>query len=84
MQLSEQAIRQFIEQDIRPKVRVDGGDIVFEGLSGSEVTLVAHADCATCIVADNCLRGWIEQQLGARFGTPLRVRVVKRRPYFTK
>lgn len=80
----ETGVRQFIEEFVRPKVRVDGGDIRFAALEADTVVLTAYADCATCPAAGECLAWWIEKELAARFGRPLRVRINREVPYFAR
>lgn len=84
MPVTQADVRQFIEDFIRPKVRVDGGDIQFVALDADEVVLDAHADCAYCPAASECLKWWIEKELSARFGGTLRVRIHHQAPYFKR
>jgi Fe-S cluster biogenesis protein NfuA len=81
---SEANVRDFIETFVRPKTRVDGGDLRFAALEGDTVVLTAYADCATCPSVGDCLPAWIEKQLAARFGRPLRVRINREPPYFAR
>lgn len=82
--LDSGAIGRFVEEQLRPKVRNDGGDVTFEGLHGNTVRLVAYADCATCPATDPCLKWWVERELARVTGTPLQVVIEKRPPYFTR
>ncbi len=77
-------IERFVQSELRPKVRNDGGDITFEALEGDEVRLAARADCATCSATDACLKWWIERELERFAGQPLRAVIEKRAPYFTR
>lgn len=77
-------IERFVETELRPKVRNDGGDITFEGFEGDTVRLAARADCATCTATDVCLKWWIEREMARLAGQPLRVVIEKRAPYFTR
>lgn len=77
-------IAKFVERELRPKVRNDGGDILFEGLEGNVLRIAAHADCATCVATDNCLRWWIQSEVERLAGVPVRVVIMKRPPYFTR
>ena len=82
--LDEANIREFIEHSLRPKTRVDGGDIEFAGMHGDKVVVNAHADCATCPATSDCLPWWLESELSARFGCKIGVIIHKRAPYFTR
>lgn len=77
-------IAKFVERELRPKVRNDGGDISFEGLDGDVLRIAAHADCATCVATDNCLSWWIQSEVERLAGVPVRVVIKKRPPYFTR
>ncbi len=77
-------IERFVETEVRPKVRNDGGDITFEALDGNTVRLAARADCATCTATDVCLKWWVGCELQRLTGQPLRVVIEKRVPYFTR
>ena len=81
---TEAAVREFIEGFVRPKVRVDGGDVRFTALEGDTVTLTAYADCATCPAASPCLEAWIAKELAARFGRRLQVKINREPPYFVR
>jgi Fe-S cluster biogenesis protein NfuA len=41
-------IKKIIMEDIRPRTRVDGGDVVFNSYENGVVTVTAHGDCASC------------------------------------
>lgn len=84
MELTEANVREFISSAIRPKVRVDGGDITFDRLDGQTVHLTAHADCAGCPATERCLSQWIKQQLASQFGLPLQVTIRRLLPYFSR
>ena len=79
--LAEQ-IRRFVENDLRPAIREDGGDIAFEALSGREVRLVMGAACATCPARARTVRHWVEPRLRERFTRDLVVKVRYVKPYF--
>ena len=81
--MTEAEIEAFVEESLRPKVRVDGGDIRFAELDGETVVVDAYADCATCPAADEGLVWWLGNELSARFGRALAVRLRKHPPYFT-
>lgn len=75
-------IRRFVEEDLRPAIREDGGDIAFEALSGREVRLVMGAACATCPARARTVRHWVEPRLRERFTRDLVVKVRYVKPYF--
>ncbi|MFA4945348.1 MAG: NifU family protein [Lentisphaeria bacterium] len=77
-------MQDFFETTLRPKVRVDGGDITFAGVEGDRVLIDAHADCAGCPATSDCLRAWLETELSRHCGRPVRVVIRKQLPYFAR
>ena len=84
LQDQDTLIAAFIEDEIRPKVRVDGGDVTFAALEDDTVMLNANADCATCPAVDPCLAWWIRRRLRERFGRPFEVVIRRNVPYFKR
>ena len=82
MKLTEDRIKNIIQQHLQPKVRVDGGDIEFEKLEGATIYLGAHAECATCPASPQRLQWWCEQELKKFLDTPYSVIITNRIPYF--
>jgi len=82
MEFTEENVVRVFTKHIQPKVRVDGGDVAFEKLAGDTVHLGAHADCASCPAAGECLRWWCEQVFGKAFARPCPVVIHKHLPYF--
>ncbi len=77
-------LARFVEESLRPKVRVDGGDITFAGSEGDAVIIDAHADCATCPATSECLRWWLEKELSKHAGKRVSVVIRKQVPYFAR
>jgi Fe-S cluster biogenesis protein NfuA len=82
--LDPEAVIRFVETQVRPKVRNDGGDVTVGGVHDDTVRILAHADCATCVATDKCLKWWLERELSRMAGEPVRVVIEKRPPYFTR
>ena len=74
---SEEAlVRQIVEQEIRPLVAQDGGDVLFLGYRAGVVELRLRGACAGCPSAERTLRDGIEARLRRSF--PDLVEVVSR------
>lgn len=84
MELTEQNVLNLLISDLQPKIRVDGGEVVFEKLEGSTIYLGAHAECAICPATAVCLHWWIEQQFNKAFEEPCTVVITKHVPYFER
>lgn len=79
--LAEQ-IQAFLEGELRPAIREDGGDLVFEGLAGDTVRIALGAACATCPARDRTARHFVERRLRRRFGDRFQVSARFVKPYF--
>lgn len=80
----QEQIRKIIMEEIRPRTRVDGGDIVFESYENGVVTVTALGDCASCPCCTPELRGWIAERVSRRMGMEIQVRVQKKVPYYAR
>jgi len=74
----------FLETHLRPKVRVDGGDITLAEIDGDTIVIEAHADCAACPATGECLRSWLEAELSAFLRKPVTVRMRRNVPYYQR
>lgn len=77
-------IEQFINKKVRPKARVDGGDLKFERYEDNTVFIGTYADCASCICCKERLPLWIKKELKNKFGIDVEVEFIKHVPYFNK
>jgi Fe-S cluster biogenesis protein NfuA len=59
----EEKVRQIIEQEIRPALQMDGGDIELVAVEGNEVHVRLQGACAGCPGAAMTLRMGIERRL---------------------
>jgi len=62
----EEQVRQILEQEIQPALRMDGGDIQLVGVEGSEVRVQLRGACAGCPGAQMTLRMGVERILKER------------------
>ncbi|MCP9792948.1 Fe-S cluster assembly protein NifU [Vulcanococcus limneticus Candia 3F8] len=68
-----QQIDAVIEQDIRPYLKADGGDIQVCGLVGDELHVQLRGNCSTCSSSSDTLRYAVEARLRERLESNLRV-----------
>jgi Fe-S cluster biogenesis protein NfuA len=59
----EERIQRILEQEIRPAVAMDGGDVVFAGFHDGVVEVVLQGSCAGCPSSTATLRFGIEARL---------------------
>lgn len=77
-------VNRAVEERLRPKVRVDGGDITFARMEGQTVVIEAHADCATCPTTAECLAVWLKNELRKAVDPGLNVRIERRVAYYAR
>jgi Fe-S cluster biogenesis protein NfuA len=64
-------------------IQVDGGDVLFEGLSDSNsITLRFRGDCSRCSATGCRLVPWIADRLETQFGRRYQVKAIMDKPYF--
>ncbi len=59
----EKKIRKILDEEIRPAVAMDGGDITFHGFSDGIVTLHLQGSCSTCPSSIMTLKMGVENRL---------------------
>ena len=59
----EKKIRQVLDDEIRPAVAMDGGDIIFQGYRDGVVTLYLQGSCSSCPSSIMTLKMGVENRL---------------------
>lgn len=77
-----EAIRRFIERELRPAFLEDGGNIVFDGLDGHVVRVRMGGQCSVCPSAGRTAKHYVEAHLRRAFSSDIVVEAVLDRPYF--
>lgn len=77
-------IEEIIEKKIRPRTRVDGGDVKFEKLENGTVYIGAYADCSVCPCCEPELSLWVKREVNKLLGIDIHVKVNNHVPYFYK
>ena len=83
-QLSADALKEFVEGELRPAIREDGGDIAFEGLDGRVVRVRMGALCSLCPSGPRTVKHFVERRIRERFGPDLVVAARFVKPYFAQ
>ena len=60
------AVRKILDEDIRPYVQADGGDIELVGIEGKRVKVRLLGACGTCPSSIQTLRQGVEARLRAK------------------
>jgi NifU-like protein len=82
--LTVEAVRAAIEEELRPAIREDGGDIAFDRLEGTTVHVTMGALCSLCPSAPRMVEHFVQRRLRQRFGPGLIVEARFVKPYFAK
>jgi NifU-like protein len=71
------SIRKVLDEDIRPYVQADGGDIELVGVEGNKVKVRLHGACGTCPSSMITLRQGVETRLQAKISPDLVVEEIR-------
>lgn len=75
-------LRRIVDEELRPSVNVDGGDISFERLDDDAVHIVAGAECAGCPRCGDDFAWWIANEIERRVGARYTIKLRQVRPYY--
>lgn len=74
-------MREYIEQNLAPRIQGDGGWVEFVSLEGEELTLIFRGECSKCNILDRCAE-WIARKIEADLGRRVLVNAIRKKPYF--
>lgn len=74
-------IRDYVENELQPKLQGDGGWIEFVSFENGVLTAVFRGECSKCLILERCL-SWIEGEIKRDLGVEVKVRAVRKKPYF--
>lgn len=74
-------VENYIKNVIQPKLQGDGGWIEFVSLQDGELTAVFRGECSKCQILHRCT-AWIEEQIEADLHKKVKVKAIRKRPYF--
>ena len=76
-------VKAYIEGDeIRSRIREDGGDIGFEGMEGNNVRVCLSGLCSQCPCGWRTVKHFVERKVRERFSDKIVVEARFQRPYF--
>ena len=78
------AIRAFVEDELRPAIREDGGDIAFEALRGKRVHVRMGGVCCMCPSGPRMVEHFVERRIRERFSADLVVEARFVKAYFMR
>ncbi len=74
-------MEEYINTYIRDRIMGDGGEIEFVSFENGVVTVIMRGECSKCLILERCLE-WIEQRIQADLGETVKVKGIRKRPYF--
>lgn len=74
-------MEEYINGYIRERLQGDGGEITFVKQDNDEVTVLLQGECSKCLILDRCL-SWIEGRIENDLGEKVRVKGIRKKPYF--
>lgn len=75
-------IETYIKKIIRPKIQGDGGEVEFESLSeDGTLTLIFRGECSKCLILNRCV-DWIAKEVLKNTGKLVKIKAVRKKPYF--
>lgn len=69
-------LNEWLEKEIVPLVRADGGWLELKEISGESAVLTAKGECAHCRALDRCVN-WIGQRAENELGWKIRLTTVR-------
>ncbi len=74
-------VKQYVENVLQPKLQGDGGWVEFVSLDAEELTLIFRGECSKCLILERCTK-WIEEQIKLDLKKNVKVKPVRKKPYF--
>ena len=73
------SIAEYVEAELAPKIRADGGWIEVISESGCVLRVAARAECAECGCLGRCV-DWMQERIWSALGVRVEI-IAERRPY---
>ena len=73
--------REYVENVLAPRLQGDGGWGEVQKEEEGTLELVFRGECSKCLILDRCT-AWMEQKLAAETGRQVRIRAIRKKPYF--
>ena len=80
-QFDARQMRDYVENTLRPLLRGDGGELVFDDFDGDTVSVTLRGECSKCHIADRCLQ-WCGEKLFSDTGVKAVFAARRQKPFF--
>lgn len=74
-------IEKYIENNIRPKIQGDGGEIIFNSVNNDTVVVTMKGECSKCLILDRCI-SWIEERIECDLNKKVKIIANRSKPFF--
>lgn len=74
-------MEKYISEILAPKLQGDGGWVEFLSLKNGVLTLLFRGECSKCLILHRCV-AWIEEQIKKDLNKDVKVKAVRKKPYF--
>ena len=74
-------VQNYVENILQPKLQGDGGWVEYVSLEGDKLTLIFRGECSKCLILHRCTT-WIEEQIKHDLKKTVKVKAIRKKPYF--
>lgn len=74
-------MEKYINENIRPKIQGDGGEILFDSFNDGILTVIMMGECSKCLILDRCVR-WIENRIEIELNQKVQINAIRKKPFF--
>lgn len=74
-------MKDYVEKTLGARLMGDGGWVEFVEEKDGVVTCVFRGECSKCHILDRCTV-WMEEKIFRDLGVHVKIRAVRRKPYF--
>lgn len=75
-------IKEYIDNEIKPCVQADGGEIELKAVVGNTIHIAALNECSICPLTEGCYKDWLQQKINSEFEKNYLVKIEIKKPYF--
>ena len=79
--LRSEQLKRFVNEDIRLRIQLDGGDIRFVEYDGRQLVVSMEADCSRCPAVGR-IKAWLEKEIASSLGLQCTVVQKFKKPYY--
>lgn len=74
-------MKDYVEAVLQPKLQGDGGWIEFVSYDKGVLTVIFRGECSKCLILERCV-AWIESEIKRELNSTVKVKAIRKKPYF--